>query len=1707
MTSTVTSSPPPSPTTEGSTTSTPSDWDHTRILLSRNFQNDRKKPRLWFGRVFGIALMLLLYTIGFYFGYDDANNDNNDAEVLLMDSDGNQIQIRLFEASEWVYPERAWLSGNDPELVLQVGQELQEVMVVVEDSYYSANNASRSNSASSNTNNTDTAVLQPSLADFSKDCRTNPLLAVPSSVYSEICIYLESEDGTNTVHILYPGQEEATPFAPPLAGAQYAVYRALWTTAIANTTTTSATNTATTEDAVLFTPIIQKIQKVPELLQADERAKRTNTALLVAPGLLQCLAAAIMVMFIMGPPHSEKTNGVVRSFVLVGVKLRTYMLAWWTYFALNGLATAAALTAVCIFWNLMPQSSWLLIFGSQYLGILGLLAVYVFLSQVIEQEELAQGMPWLGAFGSMAMTVPFLVLVDDPVHFPVLYLFSAISPYCGILHFYAVYATYDYSGVDTGIHIGDGTFQASGLLGVFLAQVVCILLWMVGMLLFSSPHIRSMLRKKHHHNEENNLHIEEAEEATANFEPLAPGSDVLLQVKGIFHTYTPGCGKPLCNKAAKPTEVLKGLDLDICRGEVFSYLGHNGSGKSTSVKVLSVEIALQQGNVTYHTNDGVAHLGNPDHADRIRGKIGVCPQHNDSLEDGLTCRETLRLFAQLKGRIPRSNANQSNEEAIEEEIERRLNDIAFTSLGDADKEIETFSGGMKRKVSIALALLGSPECVFLDEPTAGMDPYNRRQIWDMIIAAKQGRSIILTTHFLDEADVLSDRIGILKDGKLVACGTSLFLKHHFGVGYTLRFETEHNIDINAMMSDAEALPVEIPGRHAWRLRHGSEPRFPEILQSLGESGAVNVSLDLTTLEEVFLKTGKEVEGDEEGDSTDDDVANDAHGSNDIVDSEAGEISASDKLRHIWKPAGSVKSLNFWNKFLLVQHFMMMNAWKIKGTIILNIVQPLVYLTAGIVVSSLVTVQDKGAVVTPDSILLSTYMAGDDQMQFFGAPNVTGDTQIATLFPLIATGEPDTLRDYFEDASFPVFGGYYEGNSTLQYNPENPFSLQIALFALAQIVTAFSGQFKSVATTLQQLPYISDAPFRVDLLILPMCMGFGFNGLAFSVLDVLLLKGDGIISLFRVAGITEWSTYLGVMCYKCTSSFAPFFVLVLILCTALKVVLMGNAGRWLGTIIVMLCYAYSTTPIGLILAKRFIHRDFKSVANWFPGVYMTFVSLPYVAWVSALQALPESRNTIMIIGDILCLVPQVAFQRGLGAVLEVSTKFDDPNLTWAQVWSWESRIWYTILMMFVMGTLEWLYLFKLTTTRTATTHPAKDDPANATHPIDVSSNPEMVAEHKKSLRDDNGINARELVKLFRVPSPDKDSKSSKATDLKKAVKGISFGVRKNEILALVGPNGAAKSVTMGMLASDHTPEHGQVALEGEVASRDTKDTSHLYSQCNVAYCPQFDALFPKMTVLQHLKFYAQIRGLNWGAKATKEHIDAIVHLLGLGKHKNKAATELSGGYKRRLSLALAMIGYPKVMMVDECTTGMDPGARHLVWDVLKPQLLDADYDLPAILLSSHYMDECELLGDTIAIMIDGEIVTVGSLSYLQGKHCTSYFIEVSLDPLAVLNTDDEPAVAPPPSEDHVVDAFVKAGMSATVYESLPYRFKLQLPFQEGAQQQQQLANIFGLLEREKKALGIKFYSVEQMNLEKIFIDLSKKQFETEQAVVSERPGHQ
>ena len=240
----------------------------------------------------------------------------------------------------------------------------------------------------------------------------------------------------------------------------------------------------------------------------------------------------------------------------------------------------------------------------------------------------------------------------------------------------------------------------------------------------------------------------------------------------------------------------------------------------------------------------------------IRETLGVCPQHN-ILWPILTVQEHLQLYGAVKG-VPRAELQRAVDEMIEQVGLTEKRHVASAAL----------SGGMQRKLSVAIALIGDSRIVFLDEPTSGMDPYSRRATWDLLKKRKEGRVIILTTHFMDEADALGDRIAIMAAGHLQCVGSSLFLKTRFGVGYSLVItkaggqcdEDAIHEAIAARVESAE-LVNNIAGELSYKLPFAASPNFPDLFDTFDHNqqqwGIQSYGISVTTLEEVFLKVGKD----------------------------------------------------------------------------------------------------------------------------------------------------------------------------------------------------------------------------------------------------------------------------------------------------------------------------------------------------------------------------------------------------------------------------------------------------------------------------------------------------------------------------------------------------------------------------------------------------------------------------------------------------------------------------------------------------------------------------------------------------------------------------------------------------------------------------------------------------------------------------------
>ncbi|CAG5130291.1 unnamed protein product, partial [Candidula unifasciata] len=224
-------------------------------------------------------------------------------------------------------------------------------------------------------------------------------------------------------------------------------------------------------------------------------------------------------------------------------------------------------------------------------------------------------------------------------------------------------------------------------------------------------------------------------------------------------------------KLGKKTAV-KNLSLNLYEDQITSFLGHNGAGKTTTMSMITGLIPPTAGTASVYNYDIRTDM------DVIRQSLGMCPQHNVLFEK-FTVEEHLWFYASLKG---------MKADAIKKETDRMIEDLCLPDKRHV--RVDCLSGGMQRKLSVAIAFVGGSRTVILDEPTAGVDPYARRAIWDLLVKFKKGRTILLSTHHMDEADFLGDRIAIISNGQLKCVGSSVFLKNMIGDGYHLTFSKE-----------------------------------------------------------------------------------------------------------------------------------------------------------------------------------------------------------------------------------------------------------------------------------------------------------------------------------------------------------------------------------------------------------------------------------------------------------------------------------------------------------------------------------------------------------------------------------------------------------------------------------------------------------------------------------------------------------------------------------------------------------------------------------------------------------------------------------------------------------------------------------------------------------------------------------------------------
>ncbi len=295
-----------------------------------------------------------------------------------------------------------------------------------------------------------------------------------------------------------------------------------------------------------------------------------------------------------------------------------------------------------------------------------------------------------------------------------------------------------------------------------------------------------------------------------------------------------------------------GVDLNVREGEMFGFLGPNGAGKTTVIRMLITLLAPTAGTITVAGFDGVRE------SNQVRSRIGAALQEA-ALDDKQTGRETLRLQGRLYGLRTR-------------QIRQRIADLSdLVDIGEAmDRLVGTYSGGMKRRLDLAAALIHRPEILFLDEPTTGLDPISRARIWEEVrrINGDMGVTVFLTTQYMEEADALAERVGIIDRGRLVAQGTPADLKRARGDDLIL---ARIDGDVDAAARAVETIPtvsnVEARGSELTISVANGAALVSAVALRLSESGidVEELILRTPTLDDVFLQvTGARFQDEERG---------------------------------------------------------------------------------------------------------------------------------------------------------------------------------------------------------------------------------------------------------------------------------------------------------------------------------------------------------------------------------------------------------------------------------------------------------------------------------------------------------------------------------------------------------------------------------------------------------------------------------------------------------------------------------------------------------------------------------------------------------------------------------------------------------------------------------------------------------------------------
>ncbi|RBQ82602.1 hypothetical protein VDGD_07454 [Verticillium dahliae] len=1139
-----------------------------------------------------------------------------------------------------------------------------------------------------------------------------------------------------------------------------------------------------------------------------------------------------------------------------------------------------------------------------------------------------------------------------------------------------------------------------------------------------------------------------------------------VRLDGFSKHYPPSAFQRLMSVFGKPRETVKavdGLTLDAPRGMILCLLGSNGSGKSTTLDSIAGTNRLTSGSITI---DGT-------------GGLGIAPQKN-VLWDELTVEEHLKIFNRLKA--PGQTASKQEIRDLVQAIDLSPKRKAFS---------KTLSGGQKRKLQLGMMLTGGSAVCCVDEVSSGLDPLSRRKIWDILLAERGRRTIILTTHFLDEADLLADHIAVLSKGTLRASGSSVELKNTLGAGYRVHVPKDTGI--------TDAPEIEgVQKKDSFDFITYVAPSSAlaaQVIRTLEARDIKGYNFSGPTIEDVFLQLAEETRDQAEA-VAGDDPAN--HSEKTL----SGAVTPPSRGHQ--KPGLSLMS---GRRIGYVRQSMVL--FRKRCTIFKTNWLP--YVAAfiiPIIAAGLVTIfirdADPSSCAPPDD----NFSAGAEGLDLsdagFGFVIGPGDkwnegvaAQVLGPAFLGAAGGSgnngggsdqalDVLRQILE-RNTTVVDSFQEFTDAIDERRADikPAGLWLGddsnaptlayLGNRGGLINSLLGQnildmlLSNVTVSTRYAPLeISWADQNTQSLQL-----FVYIALALCLYPAFFALYPSLERHRHVRGL-EYSN--GVRPLPLWMAYIAFDFSIVLVASAIMVAAWAAVSDiWyhIGFIyLIFILYGLASILLAYVisLVSKTQLAAFATTAMLQAGIFLVYIIAYFFSFTAApIERVDDTLRLVHFIVSIFAPIGSVA--RSLLLALNLFSTACDGDVVASNpggMLQYGGPILYLILQSIVLfGVLLW---------------------------GDSGSPGSSIAGlFRKKAKEQNAAEAtdEEVAKeLTRVTSTQNGDDGLKVTHVTKsfgkntAVDNVTFGIKRGEVFACLGPNGAGKSTLISLIRGDLKPSHNG----GDIFIEDKSVISNLAAaRGSLGVCPQHDAL-DQMTVREHLEFYARIRGI----PEIDVNVNAVIDAVGLRAFSDRQAHALSGGNKRKLSLGIALMGNPTVVLLDEPSSGLDAAAKRIMWKTLA-----ATVPGRSILLTTHSMEEAGALAGRAGILAK-RMLALGTPENLRRRFGDALHVH--------LISKSAPHTSPEETErvrQWVESRFPGAEFDKTYHGQMRFAVPASeavAMFGERHRDQQQISRssedvedsavgqLVVMLEEMKEELGIMHFSVTPTTLDQVFLTI-------------------